>query len=162
MQLLRLGITRGFGAQLRQTLAASTSNRVKSFFSGMAITALLQSSTATVLIVSTFAGQGMIKACAGLAMVLGADVGTTLIAQLFSLNLSLLAPLFMVLGYIMFSLERAGRLKNIGRVFVGLALMLFALSMIKAGAEPLKTSETLPLILNALTSDPFFLSLIHI
>ncbi|HPF78574.1 MAG TPA: Na/Pi cotransporter family protein, partial [Alphaproteobacteria bacterium] len=72
VKLLRLGVTYGFGAELRRTLAASTSNRVSAFFSGMAITTLLQSSTAAVLIVSAFASQGMIKAATGLAMVLGA------------------------------------------------------------------------------------------
>lgn len=156
MQLLRLGITHGFGAELRRGLAASTSNRVKSFFSGMVITALLQSSTATVLIVSAFAAQGMIKSAVGLAMVLGADVGTTLVAQVFSFDLSLLIPIFMVAGYILFSFKDAGRLKNAGRILVGAALMLFALGWIKGAAEPLKSSEVLPLILGTLEQDPFF------
>jgi phosphate:Na+ symporter len=146
----------GFGAELRRALAASTSNRIKSFFSGMAITALLQSSTATVLIVAAFAGQGMIKSAAGLAMVLGADVGTTLVAQVFSFDLSFLAPLFMVGGYFAFSMKKSGRFKNLGRILIGLALMLFALALIKDAAGPLKTSETLPMILQALEKDPFF------
>jgi phosphate:Na+ symporter len=154
--LLRLGIMHGFGAELRRALAVSTSNRIKSFFSGMAITALLQSSTATVLIVAAFAGQGMIKSAAGLAMVLGADVGTTIVAQVFSFDLSFLAPLFMVFGYFAFSMKSSGRFKNLGRILIGLALMLFALGWIREAAIPLKTSETLPLILQALEADPFF------
>lgn len=154
--LLRLGITHGFGAELRRVLAASTSNRLKSFVSGVGITALLQSSTATVLIVSAFAGQGMVKSAAGLAMVLGADVGTTLVAQVFSFDLTFLIPIFMIVGFISFSLEGAGRYKNFGRIFIGLALMLFALGWIKEAAIPLKTSETLPIILQALEKDPFF------
>lgn len=156
MKLLRLGVTYGFGAELRRTLAASTSNRVSAFFSGMAITALLQSSTATVLIVSTFASQGMIKAATGLAMVLGADVGTTLVAQVFSLDLTILVSLFMVGGYVLFSLKANGRLKNLGRIFVGLALMLFSLGWIREATEPLKESLVLEDIIGALGSDPFF------
>ena len=154
--LLRLGITHGFGAELRRALAASTQNRFKSFFSGVAITALLQSSTATVLIVAAFAGQGMIKSASGLAMVLGADVGTTLVAQVFSFDLSFLAPVFMVLGYFAFIVKKSGRFKNLGRILIGLALMLFALGWIKEAAIPLKTSETLPIILQTLERDPFF------
>ncbi len=146
----------GFGAELRRGLAASTNNRVSSFFSGMFITALLQSSTATVLIISTFASQGMIKAAAGLAMVLGADVGTTLVAQVFSLDLSVLVSLFMVAGYILFSLKGNGRLKNLGRIFVGLALMLFSLGWIREATEPLKDSLVLENIIGALGNDPFF------
>ncbi len=122
----------------------------------MAITALLQSSTATVLIVAAFAGQGMIKSGAGLAMVLGADVGTTLVAQIFWLDLSLLIPIFIVVGYISFSMDRSGRIKNLGRILIGLALMLIALSMIKTAAAPLKTSEALPVILNILQADYLF------
>lgn len=160
MGLVRLGVTHGFGAEIRRVLAAGTKNRILSFLSGMGITALLQSSTATVLIVAGFAGQGMIGAATGLAMVLGADVGTTLVAQLFSFDLSFLIPLFMITGYIAFTMKNSGRFKNLGRIFIGLALMLFALAWIKESAEPLKESEILPIILNALQKDEIFAILI--
>lgn len=156
VRLVRLGVTYGFGANLRATLAAGTQNRIKSFFSGLFITTLLQSSTATILIVSAFAGQGMIKAGAGLAMVLGADVGTTLIAQIFSFDLSFLIPLSMIAGFILFNQKKSSFAKNTGRVLVGLALMLFALGWIREAAEPLKSSDLLSDILSALQSDPFF------
>jgi phosphate:Na+ symporter len=122
----------------------------------MAITTLLQSSTATVLIVSAFASQGMINAAAGLAMVLGADVGTTMVAQFFSLDLSFLIPICMITGFILFSRKHNSRLKNFGRIFIGAALMLFALGWIRDAAEPLKSSELLPQILGALEKDPYF------
>ena len=160
MTLLRLGVTYGFGASLRRVLAASTSNRLKSFLSGMGITALLQSSTATVLIVSGFTAQGMVKSSAGLGMVLGADVGTTLVAQFFSLNLEFLIPVIMILGYVLFHFKGSGKLKNIGRIFVGAALMLFALGWIREVTEPLKQSALLPEILGVLEKDPFFTVLI--
>ncbi len=154
--LLRLGVTYGFGASIRSVLARSTNNRIKSFFSGMAITALLQSSTATVLIISGFASQGMVKTAAGLGMVLGADVGTTLVAQFFSLDLRFLIPMVMIAGFISFSMKKKSTLKNIGRILIGAALMLFALGWIHDAAEPLKTSDLLPQILGALEKDPFF------
>ncbi len=122
----------------------------------MAITALLQSSTATVLIVSTFAAQGMISTTAGLAMILGADVGTTLVAQFFSMDLSWLIPVCMLSGYICFKQKKKGKLKNIGRVLIGACLMLIALNWIRESAEPLKQSEILPLFLDTLQHDPFF------
>ncbi len=129
------------------------------FISGMGITSLLQSSTATVLIVAAFAGQGMINSATGLAMVLGADVGTTLVAQLFSLDLTFLIPLFMIVGYVSFT-KKSGRFKNFGRIFIGLGLMLFALMWIKESSMPLKESELLPVILEALNSDKIFAILI--
>ena len=153
-------MTYGFGAELRHVLASGTSNRVKSFFAGMGITALLQSSTATVLIVSSFAAQGMVKAGAGLAMVLGADVGTTIVAQVFSFDLSFLMPVLLIVGYVCFVLRPSGKLKNVGRILLGAAFMLMALYLIKTGAEPLKTSELLPQILGALEKDPLFAVLV--
>lgn len=154
--LLRLGVTRGFGAELRRFLAVCANNRVKAFFAGLGMTTLLQSSMATTLIVTAFAGQGLVNASTGLAIILGADVGTTLVAQLFSLDLTLLTPLFILTGYIAYSLEHSGRIKNIGRILIGLALMLLSLEMIKTASIPLKESETLPLVLEPLTKDPFF------
>lgn len=160
MTLLRLGVTRGFGAELRRFLAICSNNRLKAFFAGLGMTTLLQSSMATTLIVTAFAGQGLVNSSTGLAIILGADVGTTLVAQLFSMNMGMLTPMFMVIGYIFYSLEHSGRIKNVGRVFIGLALMLLALAMIKQGSLPLKESETLPLILAPLENDPFFAVLI--
>lgn len=163
VKLLRLGVTRGFGAGLRNVLAQSTNNRIKAMFAGIGMTTVLQSSTATVLIVAAFAGQGMIGASAGLAVILGADIGTTLVAQLFSMDLSMLMPLFMVFGFILFSVKHSsGRVKNVGRIFVGLALMLMALALIRETAEPLKTSEILPVILAPLASDPLFAVLLAV
>ena len=160
MGLVRLGVTHGFGAELRRVLAASTKSRLLSFFSGIGITTLLQSSTATILVVASFAGQGMINSTTGLAMVLGADVGTTLVAQLFSLDLSFLIPLFMIVGYIAFAKKRSGRFKNFGRIFIGLALMLLALAWIRDSAVPLKESEVLAVVLQALEKDKIFAILI--
>lgn len=162
MTLLRLGVTRGFGAELRGILAVSTSNRIKAFFSGMLMTVFLQSSTAAVLIVASFAGQGMITAGAGIAVVLGADVGTTLVAQFLSLDMGLLVPVCMAGGYVLFSIEHGGRIKNVGRMLVGLALMLLALGWIRETAEPLKEAEILPMILQSLDKDPFFAILVTV
>jgi phosphate:Na+ symporter len=154
--LLRLGVTRGFGGNLHRFLSLCTNNRVKAFGAGLAMTTLLQSSMATTLIVTAFAGQGLVTASTGLAIILGADVGTTLVAQLFSMNITILTPVMMVAGYIFYSIENSGRIKNIGRVFIGLAFMLMALTWIREAAEPLKESKVLPLILAPLDKDPFF------
>ena len=139
-----------------------TGNRIKAFFAGLGMTAVLQSSMATTLIVTAFAGQGLVNASTGLAIVLGADVGTTLVAQLFSLNMSMLMPVFMVMGFILYSIEHSGRIKNVGRILIGLSLMLMALAMIREAAEPLRESKVLPLILGPLDSDPFFALLLGV
>lgn len=156
LKLLRLGVTRGFGQILRKVLSASTKNRLLALLAGIGVTTFLQSSTATALIVSSFAGQGMMTATAGLAMVLGADIGTTLVAQLLTFDLSWLAPGALIIGYVLFSFDKKSSLKNMGRILVGLSLMLYALVLIKEGAQPLRDSEILPIILAPLERDPVF------
>lgn len=156
IMLLRLGVTRGFGAELRRFLSICSNNRITAFFAGLGMTALLQSSMATTLIVTAFAGQGMVNTSTGLAIILGADVGTTLVAQVLSIDISIAIPIFMVCGYVFFNMEHSGKFKNVGRVLIGLAFMLMALAMIRVASAPLKESETLPLILEPLSRDPFF------
>ncbi|HAJ89532.1 MAG TPA: na+/Pi-cotransporter family protein [Rhodospirillaceae bacterium] len=163
LKLVRSGVTRAFGVQLRKIISIATRNRVTAMLAGVGVTALLQSSTATTMIISSFAGQGLIATTAALAVVLGADVGTTIVAQVLTFDLSWLSPALLVVGYICYSgKEQAATKRQIGRILVGLALMLLALSIIKLEASPLKTSDTLPLILNPLDSDPILAVLLGI
>lgn len=156
LRLVRNGVTRAFGVQLRKIISVATHNRLTSFFAGIGVTTLLQSSTATTMIISSFAGQGLISTTAALAVILGADVGTTLVAQVLTFDLSWLSPVLIIFGYGFYSgKEQAGVRRQVGRILLGLGLMLLALGVIKLSAAPLKTSETLPLILAPLNNDPF-------
>ena len=98
--LVRTGILRVFGASLRHVLSRSISNRFNATLSGVGVTALVQSSTATALIVSSFVGQGLITLPLALAVMLGADIGTSLMAVVFSFDLSWLSPLFIFAGVV--------------------------------------------------------------
>lgn len=154
--MVRTGVTRSFGASLRKTISKSTGNRIGAFFAGIGVTAVLQSSTATAMIISSFVGRGMMTIGAGLAVMLGADVGTTLVAQVLTFNFTWVAPLMMLTGYILFSIyQEKGRGEHLGTVLLGLGMMLFALSFIRESTDPLKTSATLPLILAPLDKDLF-------
>ncbi len=95
---------------------------------------------------------------AGIAVILGADVATALLAQILSFDLSWLAPMLMLVGYMLFALcrENAVKTAHIGRVLIGLGLMLFALMWIRTAASPMNESETLELVLASLSSDPLF------
>lgn len=153
LKLVRLGVTRGFGAQLKRALSASTKNRVLAFVTGAGVTALLQSSTATILLIASFAGQAMVSTTAALALILGADVGTTLVAQLMTFDLRWLYPVLLTGGVILFSFDKISKAKNIGRIMIGLGLILLSLAWIKTSAAPLQHSETLPVILKAISGD---------
>jgi phosphate:Na+ symporter len=154
--MVRTGVTRAFGASLRKIISKSTSNRYKAFIAGIGVTAILQSSTATSMIISSFVGRGLMTVGAGLAVMLGADVGTTMVAQVLSFDFTWVAPFMMLIGYILFSIyQEKGKGEHVGTVLLGLGMMLFALSFIKASALPMEQSKTIPLILAPLDDDLF-------
>ena len=153
-QLVRTGILRVFGANLRNILAKSVSNRFKAAASGLGVTALVQSSTATTLIVSAFVGQGLMSLPSALAVMLGADVGTSLMAVLFSRDLSWLSPLFILVGVVLYIARQASTSGHVGRVLIGLGLMLLALRLVTQSATVLTQSVAIKAVLTSLTSDP--------
>ena len=106
---VRYGVTRAFGVSLRQMIERSTRTKIGGFLSGIFVTALVQSSTATSLILTSFASKGMISVAAALAVVLGADVGTTLIAQIFTFDVGWLAPLLVAIGVIGYGVKNRAR-----------------------------------------------------
>ncbi|WP_069103484.1 Na/Pi cotransporter family protein [Acidovorax sp. RAC01] len=151
--LVRTGILRVFGANLRQLIARSVSNRFTAVMSGIGVTAVVQSSTATALIVSSFVGQGLVGLPAALAVMLGADVGTSVMAVVFSMDLSWLSPLFIFVGVVLFISRKDTAVGRVGRVLIGLGLMLLALRLITESTTVLTQSPTVRTLLGALTSD---------
>ena len=151
--LVRTGILRVFGANLRQLIAHSVSSRFTAVLSGIGVTAVVQSSTATALIVSSFGGQGLVGLPAALAVMLGADVGTSVMAVVFSMDLSWLSPLFIFVGVVLFISRKDTAVGRVGRVLIGLGLMLLALRLITESTTVLTQSPTVRTLLGALTSD---------
>src|ERR1700709_605653 len=129
--LVRTGILRVFGANLRPVLARSIATPPPAAaMAGRGVTALVQSSTATALIVSAFVGQGLVSLGTALAVMLGADVGTSLMTVVFSFDLSWLSPLFIFVGVVLFITRQSTPLGRFGRVLIGIGLMLLALRLV--------------------------------
>ena len=116
VRMVRTGMTRAYGARLRQAIGACAARRLPAFAIGIGATLVLQSSTATTLIVSSFAGRALLATGAGLAVVLGADVGTTLVAVLMSFRLPWLPPLLLMVGVGVFMTAQGDRARHLGRV----------------------------------------------
>ncbi|MGC4008484.1 MAG: Na/Pi cotransporter family protein [Pseudomonas sp.] len=152
-QLVRTGVLRVFGADLRRYLARSMRNRLTAALSGIGVTALVQSSTATSLMTSSFVGQGLVTLPAALAVMRGADVGTALMSVLFSADLSWLSPLFIFVGVVLFITRSASAAGRIGRVLIGLGLMLLALQLVVQATGPLFESPAMRAVLASLNSD---------
>ncbi|WP_370681297.1 Na/Pi cotransporter family protein [Comamonas sp. GB3 AK4-5] len=153
--MVRTGVLRVFGANLRNLLAHSMGNRFTAALSGLGVTALVQSSTATSLMTSAFVGQGFISLPAALSVMRGADVGTAIMAVLFSFDLSWLSPLFIFVGVVLFITRQDTTPGRIGRALIGLGLMLLALRLVVEATEPLLESPTVRTLLSSVSSDIF-------
>jgi phosphate:Na+ symporter len=151
--IVRTGILRVFGSHLRRFLRESVAHPINAFFAGAAITALIQSSTATALIIASFAGQGLIGTSQALAVMLGADVGTSLVTVVLSYDLSWLAPLLIFVGVVLFLTRQAEPIGRIGRVLIGLGLIIFALQWISVAAKPVVQAAGVQVIFASLTGD---------
>jgi len=151
--IVRTGVLRVMGGSLRRVLALSTSNRLFAASAGIGVTALVQSSTATGLIVSSFVGQKLMALGSALAVMLGADVGTSLMVAVFSLDLSWLSPLLIFVGVVMFIPRQSSTVGQIGRVLIGLGLITLALQLIVGATRPLMQAPGVRVMLGSLSSD---------
>src|ERR1700710_1458368 len=154
LHMVHSGILRAFGPDLRQLLAGALKNRFTAFAAGIGLTALLQSSTATALITSSFTAEGLVSLVPALAIMLGANVGTTLIVQILSFNISAVAPLLFILGLVAFRGGARSRIKDVGRVAIGLGLMLLALHILLDSLAPAENAPGVRVFMNAITGDP--------
>jgi phosphate:Na+ symporter len=154
LHMVHSGILRAFGPDLRVLLAKALNNRFSAFAAGIGLTALLQSSTATALITSSFTAEGLVSLVPALAIMLGANVGTTLIVQALSFNISAAAPVLFVLGLVAFRSGARSRIKDLGRVSIGLGLMLLALHILLDTLAPAENAPSVRVLMGAITGDP--------
>ena len=151
--MVRIGISEGWGSEIRGALGASLNNRFNAFLSGLGITMLLQSSSATALLTSSFSGQGILTTATALTILLGADVGTTLVAQILTFDFSALSPMLVAIGVALFTYSPGGRTRDVGRLLLGLGMMLLALKLIVAASLPMRESVIIQQIFVALGED---------
>lgn len=152
--IVRTGILRVYGASLRRVLSKSVANRGSAFMAGLGVTSLVQSSSATALIASSFVSQNLIALAPALAIMLGADVGTALMAQVFSLDLSWLSPVAIFFGVVFFLSRKNTKAGQLGRVSIGLGLIILALQLIQEATRPIVTSAGTKVLFGSLSGDP--------
>ena len=128
VRMVRTGMTRAFGAALRRIISTYARTRIGAFLAGIGVTGLLQSSTATTMLLASFAGRGLIALPLALAVMLGADVGSTIVAQVFSFDIKWLWTVLVAIGVFVFMATEADQARGVARIFIGLGLMLLALS----------------------------------
>jgi phosphate:Na+ symporter len=154
VHMVQTGIQRTFGPNLRRVLSRALGDRFRALLAGLGVTAILQSSTATGLMAASFAAGGLVDLVPALAVMLGANIGTTLIVQVLSFDISRVAPLFILIGVVLFRRGGQSRPRDLGRVAIGLGLMLIALNDLLALMTPYEDVPSLRLLMGSLATQP--------
>jgi phosphate:Na+ symporter len=154
VRMVQTGVHRSFGARLRSVLGTALRTPAKALVTGLDVTAILQSSTATGLMAAGLAAGGLVELVPAVAVMLGANIGTKLIVQVLSFNLNALTPALILLGLLMFRRGQVTRTRDLGRVAIGLGLMLLALRQLLDVVAPLEDAPSLRLLLGTIVTQP--------
>ncbi len=154
VRLVRTGVERGWSVPLRRLLRRGAESRWLAAATGTGAAVVLQSSTAVAILTSNFVAAGTLVGTAGLAILLGADLGSAIVAQILLTRADWLVPLLLVGGVGLFLKSRTRDYRMAGRVLIGLALIFVSLSMIRDATEPLRDSAGLATAMRYLGGDP--------
>jgi len=154
LHMVHSGIVRAFGSDLRRFLGMALRNRFIAFVAGIFVTALLQSSTATGLMTASFVSAGSVDLVPALAIMLGSNVGTTLIVQALSFNVAAVAPVLFLIGVIAFKRGGQTRTRDLGRVAIGVGLMVLSLHILLDTLAPAENAPAVRTLLGAMTGEP--------
>src|SRR5262245_3986077 len=155
MQLIGEGLQRAAGLHLRHLLTSVTRNRLAAVASGALVTAIIQSSSATTLMLIGFVSAGLVSFPRSLGVILGADIGTTFTVQLLAFNIQEFSLLFVGAGFGLSFIARRGAAKNIGQAILGFGLIFLGMNVMNEGLAPLSANELTRQVLVALGTNRF-------
>src|SRR5438105_12635297 len=159
VRLVGEGLQRAAGARLRHLLSTLTGNRFKALLVGAGVTAMLQSSSATTVMLVGFASAGLLTLRQTIGVILGADIGTTVTVQLLAFDLLQLSPLVVFLGWVLYVAGR-GTIRYVGQAILGFGFLFLGMKLIHDGTAPLATNELFADLLRPLADQPLVLVLI--
>ena len=151
--MISTALLRGFGTQLRNWMGRNLNNRWMALISGIGITGVLQSSTAVSLMATSFTAAGTLSLAPALAVMLGANIGSTLVVQLLSFDTSLAMPVMLLVGVVVFRLRDDSRFESIGCALIGLGLMLLALGLLSASLDHMEATQVFRAVMQSLEGD---------
>jgi len=154
MQLTGEGLQRAAGGHLRHLLTSMTRTRLAAVGSGAVVTALIQSSSATTLMLIGFVSAGLVSFRQSLGVILGADIGTTFTVQLLAFNIQGLALLLVGVGFAMSFFARRGMAKNIGQAILGFGFLFLGMRVMTEGIAPLASHDLTRQVLLAFAANP--------
>ncbi|KMK66698.1 Na/Pi cotransporter family protein [Puniceibacterium sp. IMCC21224] len=154
VRMVRTGVERAFGTSLKAALRGARDGKVKMAVAGMVLAIGLQSSTAVGILAAGFAASGILTVSAGIAALLGADLGSALVVKILSFDLSGLIPILLLVGGTLFLKFEKRSWRQVGRIALGIAFILLSLTMIGDATAPLRDSAALPQLVGYLRGDP--------
>ena len=152
MSLMSDSLSSVAGAKLRSILENLTKNQFIGLIVGMLFTAVVQSSSATTVLVVSFVNAGLMNLIQATGIIMGANIGTTITGQLIALNLSEIAPLFVLTGVMMTMVSKKQNVKKIGEVLLGFGILFIGLSTMSSAMSTLKNSPVIVDFLSSLTN----------
>src|SRR5438270_1383441 len=156
VRLVGEGLQRAAGTRLRHLLSTLTGNRFKALLVGAGVTAMLQSSSATTVMLVGFASAGLLTLRQTIGVILGADIGTTVTVQLLAFDLLALSPLVVFVGWLLWTVGR-GSIGYIGQAVLGFGFLFLGMKLVADGTAPLARSALFADFLRALTDQPLLL-----
>ena len=159
VRLVGEGLQRAAGTRLRHVLSTLTGNRFKALLVGAGVTAVLQSSSATTVMLVGFASAGLLSLRQTIGVILGADVGTTVTVQLLAFDLLSLSPLVVFIGWLVWATTK-GTPKYVGQAILGFGFLFLGMKLVADGTAPLEQSVLFRDLLTALTNQPLILLVI--
>lgn len=148
------GLEKAAGARMRGILEFFTKNRFIGMVVGILFTAVVQSSSATTVMVVSFVNSGLMTLLQATGVILGANIGTTVTGQLIAFNLSDIAPLFVIIGVVMVMFCKKVKVKNVGEVILGFGILFLGLSIMGDAMTTIKESPHIVELLKSLRN-PF-------
>ncbi len=150
MTVMSTGLRNAAGDQLRNILDKVTSNRYTAILIGLVVTLLIQSSSATDMMVISFVNSGLMSLAQAVGVIMGANIGTTITAQITAFNLAALAPLLIFIGCIMYLFVKKHSVKHIGSILLGFGMLFLGVGLMKSSIAPLADSPQFVRALSAL------------
>lgn len=153
VRMVRTGFERAKGDELRAAIRRSASGRIKAALMGAGVAMLLQSSTAVAVLAAGFAATDVLSVTQGIALLLGADLGSAIVAQILSFNVQGFIPILLIIGGLLFFKGRTGYVRQVGRIILGIGMILISLQQLGNATTPLKDSIFLVDIMHYLNTD---------
>ncbi len=155
MQLMGGSLQKVAGRKLEKIIGLLTTNRFMGVFVGAFVTAVMQSSSATTVMVVGFVNAGIMKLTQAVGVIMGANIGTTITGQIVSLSIDDIAPLSVGIGMFIWIVSKSDRVKNIAEIMIGLGILFIGMGMLKDSLKPLRELEYFNTLITTLSHNAF-------